>query len=110
MSTAKSHAFVAEYNWDDGLGPIAQIVDDPQTDFATALMIFWRLDGPFFVSDSHVNTAAHELNTRVRANLTSNYYVNRELRYDPVADNGLSRVQLHKMRADGVEPVLMDAV
>jgi hypothetical protein len=110
VSTAESHAFVAEYNWDDGLDPIAALVDDPQTDFATALMIFWRLDGPFFHSDSPVTAAAAHLNARVRANLTSDFYANRNLSYDPVADNGLSRVQLHKLRADGVESVLMDAV
>ena len=110
MSAFESHAFVADYNWDDGLEPIAALVDACTTDFATALMIFWRLDGPFFDCESSANSDAAQLNARVRANLTSGFYPNCNLNYDPVADNGLSRVQLHKLRVDGVESVLMDAV
>jgi hypothetical protein len=100
-----------EFNWDDDLAPVATIVDDPSTDFATALMIFWRLDGPWMGNgDADCNTAARELNLRVRSNLLSGFYANRRLHYDPVADNHLSKVQVYKLRRNGIEPVLLDPV
>jgi len=105
------HQFILEFNWDDDLAPVAAIVDDSSTDFATALKIFWRLDGPWMVdADTECNTAARELNLRVRSNLVSGLYANRRLRYDPVADNHLSKVQVHKLRRNGVESVLLEPV
>ena len=110
MTPESAHQFVSDYNWDDGLAPIIPIVDDAATDFATALMVFWRLEGPFFDSDAACNVDARELNARVRSRLVSGFYENANLHYDPVADNGLSRVQLHKLRGQGAESVLLDPV
>jgi hypothetical protein len=49
MKTAKDlHDWVRGYNWDDGLDPIWPIVESDTTEFATALLIYWRVDGPWF--------------------------------------------------------------
>jgi hypothetical protein len=44
---AMTHDEIAEYKWDDGLSPIWPVVDDPATDFGTALLICWRIEGPW---------------------------------------------------------------
>jgi hypothetical protein len=106
-----SYRLISEFNWDDDLAPVAAIVDSASTDFATALMIFWRLDGPWMKDDdADCNATARELNLRVRSNLVSGFYTNRRLHYDPVADNGLSKVQVYKLLKNGVEPVLLEPV
>jgi hypothetical protein len=70
MSPDGLHEWVVGYNWDDGLAPIRVIVDSPATEFATALLIYWRLDGPWLAaSASGVNAEAERLQDTVRGRL-----------------------------------------
>jgi hypothetical protein len=108
--TPPVHQFVAEFNWDDDLSPIAEIIADRKTDFAIALMIYWRLDGPWCNSDAPCNAAAGRLNAEVRSKLLDGFYQNRVLSYDPVADNGLTKSQVAKLRRAGTPSILLDAV
>jgi len=74
MDTAKLHAWVARYNWDDGLAPIWVIADHPKTEFATALMIYWRLGGPYFEDPpAPVNREAKRLQDLVRERLLAGF-------------------------------------
>jgi hypothetical protein len=102
--------FVAGFNWDDDLAPIAEIVADPTTDFATALMIYWRLDGPWMNSDSSCNAVARSLNSAVRSNLVSGFYRKSAQTYDPAFDNSLTKVQVVQLLKAGTPHILIDAV
>jgi hypothetical protein len=48
MNAEEQFKFVAEFNWDDSLEPIEQILDSPVCVFETALLAFWRLEGPWY--------------------------------------------------------------
>jgi len=70
VDSARLHEWVARYNWDDGLAPIWAIVESPRTEAATALMIYWRLGGPWLQESSgRVSEEAKRLqNVAVRPN------------------------------------------
>lgn len=101
-STTEIHEWIANYDWDDGLAPIGPIVDDAKTEFATALLIYWRLGGPWLEGDaSRVNHDAVKLQRLVRERLLRGYYPRIRLRYYPVEDNRLSKVQVAKLKRSG---------
>ncbi|HUT91696.1 MAG TPA: hypothetical protein VMY37_19510, partial [Thermoguttaceae bacterium] len=85
--------------------PIWPIVESRDTEFATALMIYWRLEGPFLEGGSE---EARRLHALVEERLLTGYYRKGALRYDPVADNGLSKTQVYKLRKAGVPAELLE--
>jgi hypothetical protein len=102
------HEWVKLYNWDDGLVPIWPIVDSNETEHATALMIYWRLEGPYSVAKPGCITAgARQCLDLVRERLLAGFYRKGKLRYDPIADNQLSRTQVHLLRKGGVPDELI---
>jgi hypothetical protein len=106
MNSARLHEWVTEYNWDDGLAPMWPIADSPRTEFATALLIYWRLGGPWLEVDAApVNAEAVQLQALVRERLLAGFYLQGTARFDPSAE--LSRVQLHQFREAGVPEVLI---
>ncbi len=103
------HKWVAEYNWDDGLAPLWPIAKNDETEFATAIMIYWRLDGPWFASPAgKSNDEAKRLRDFVEARLLAGQYPKTSLRYDPIADNGLSKTQVYKLKNAGVPKELIE--
>lgn len=105
QTPAERHEWVANYNWDDGLELIWPIVDDENTEFATALLIYWRMDGPWFAG-SHGE--AKRLHDTVASRLTSGFYANRRLRYYPIEDNELSKAAVLKLRKSGLPSELIE--
>lgn len=105
MTSAEIHAWVEDYNWDDGLIPIRDIIDNPSTEFATALLIYWRLEGPWIEADSAADGEAARLVRRVRERLTAGTYPRGTGRFDPTAE--LSRTQLYRLRKAGVPELLL---
>jgi hypothetical protein len=108
MDAIRLHEWVAAYNWDDGLAPMWLIADSLRTEFATALLIYWRLGGPWLEGDSApVNAEAVRLQAVVRERLLAGFYSRGTTRFDPSAE--LSRVQLHQLRRAGVPELLLGA-
>lgn len=93
------HNWVRDYNWDDGLAQIWPIVENGQTEFATALLIYWRLEGPWFAR--HDGTEAARLHALVESRLRAGCYPKGLLRYDPVADNQISRARVAMPKKEG---------
>ena len=107
MDSAKLHLWVDRYNWDDGLAPIWVIADHPQTEFATALMIYWRLGGPWLEADpGGVNEDAKRLQDLVRERLLAGFYPLGASRFDPSVEE-LTRVHLYQLRKAGVPELLL---
>jgi hypothetical protein len=106
MSEAELHKWVADYNWDDSLAPIWPIADSPQTPYATALMIYWRLGGPWLGSEADgVNAEARRLQDTVRGRLLAGFYTQSSICFDPAAE--LSRVQIYQLRKSGLPELLL---
>jgi len=102
------HEWVLLYNWDDGLDPIWPVVENDATEFATALLIYWRLDGPLFGQEPGANAEASQLHALVEKRLLNGDYAKSSLRYDPVVDNGLSSIQVAKLKRSGVPKSLVE--
>jgi hypothetical protein len=106
MDSAQLHQWVARYNWDDGLAPIWVIADSSQTEFATALMVYWLLGGPWLKAEpGSVNGEAKRLQDLVRERLLAGFYPRGSCRFDPRPE--LSRVQLYQLRRAGVPELLL---
>jgi hypothetical protein len=106
MNSAQLHEWIADYNWDDGLAPIWAIVDSPKTEFATALMIYWRLGGPWLKAEpGSVNDEAKRLQNLVQERLMTGFYAQGSSRFDPSAE--LSRSQLYQLRKAGLPALLL---
>ena len=104
-----THDEIAGYNWDDGLAPIWPVVDDPATDFGTALLIYWRIEGPWLRENAaECNREARRLREILEQRLINGFYSSRSINYNPVADNQLSRVQVHKLKQAGVPVELIE--
>ena len=103
------HRWVAEYNWDDGLAAIWPIVDSRNTEHATALMIYWRLEGPWLEStNTGASAGARKLCLVVKERLLGGFYFKGSCRYDPVADRGLSKTQVYKLKKAGLPDELLE--
>lgn len=92
------HNDIEDYNWDDGLSKIWPVVNNPGTEFATALLIYWRIEGPFFSSNNDPENDEYlKMNRLLKERLYEGFYKKGKLRYDPISDNQLSRVQVYKL-------------
>lgn len=108
MEAADLHEWVSTYNWDDGLAPMWAIADSLRTEYATALLIYWRLGGPWLETDATpANAEASRLQAAVREGLLAGFYPRGGSRFDPAAE--LSRVQLYQFRKAGVPKALLTA-
>jgi hypothetical protein len=106
MTPTGLHEWVAQYNWDDGLTPIWVIADSAATEFATALLIYWRLGGPLLqVGGSGVNAEAKRLQDTVRDRLLTGFYPTGKAKYDPKGE--LSRTQVYQLRKAGLPELLL---
>lgn len=106
MDSSCVHDRVAEYNWDDGVAQMWPVADDQRTEFATALLIYWRLGGPWLESEvAPVNTEARRLQSAVRERLLNGFYAQGTLRFDPTQE--LSRTQLYQFRRAGIPALLL---
>lgn len=108
-TAAELHKWVEEYNWDDGVAAIRRVIETGEIEFATALLIYWRLDGPYLDTvGGAVNAEARTLSQSVRDGLLQGVFPKGGLRYDPVLDNGLTKTQIYKLRRAGVPAELME--
>lgn len=108
-TAAELHAWVAEYNWDDGVAAIRQVIENGDIEFATALLVYWRLDGPWLDAvGGAVNAEARALAQSVRDGLLRGVFPKGELRYNPVRDNGLTKTQAYQLRRAGVPAELIE--
>jgi hypothetical protein len=82
------------------------LVESEQTEFATALLIYWRLEGPWILKDR--DTEAKRLHDSVEDRLRSGYYTRRSLRYDPIEDNQLSKTQVYTLKKQGFPIELLE--
>ena len=101
------HEEIADYNWDDGLTKIWPVVNNPKTEFATALLIYWRIEGPFFNSNNPRDDEYARMNKVLEKRLNVGFYKKGKLRYDPLSDNQLSKVQIFKLKKQGFPPELI---
>ena len=108
LDSSQLHQWVDQYNWDDGLSPIWVIADSNETEFATALLIYWRLDGPWLTNSSVVNDEAVRLQSLVKDRLLSGFYSRGNSVFDPRSE--LSNVQIFKLRKAGLPPLLLGEV
>jgi len=104
--SAKLHDWVARYNWDDGLEPMWVVAESRQTERATALMIYWRLGGPWLEAETGgVNSGAKRLQDVIRERVLAGFYPRLSSVFDPRSE--LSKVQIYQLLKDGLPEALL---
>jgi len=106
MEAGQLHQWVEEHNWDDGLSPMWPIAESPRTEFATALLMYWRLGGPWLEANpEQVNQEAARLQKLIREQLLAGFYSRGASRFDPSTE--LTKVQLYQLRKAGLPDMLL---
>jgi len=109
MTPEQAFKLVYEYNWDDGVENVLPIISEPSCEFATALLAYWRLEGPYFFQGGHHPGHEHEaLLDKLYSQLVRGHFQHGGARFDPVREYSLSRVDLHKFRKVGLPEELVE--
>ena len=96
------HQLVAEWNHDSGYDVFNCIVDDPETDKATALMMYWTSGGGSnytyenredMLARSSWDRERFDLIEKLEAKYMAGFYKNHQFAYDPTADRGYDWVE-----------------
>jgi hypothetical protein len=105
MTAEEQFRFVAEFNWDNSLEPIEQILDSPVCAFETALLAFWRLEGPWYYTGAQRHHHYSLLLDRLAKDIEANRYRRSGISYNPMTEQRLSKVQVYKLRRAGLPDV-----
>lgn len=103
------HQVADQWNWDNGSDPLRWIVEQPNCDRATALLIFWRgepsyfWDGPatrneWLASGRHFSADNYDLAVLIVDRWCGQGYARRKLAYDPMGDGFASRSDVDASR------------
>jgi hypothetical protein len=116
VTAQEQFAFVTSFNWDDPLEPIVAILGSTHCSLETALLAFWRLEGPWRITDP-LSVGSHPLLSRwavtvdqLARDIQAGRYRSAGIGYDAIEDNQLSRVQLHKLAKAGLPQVFLTRV
>lgn len=90
------HQMAMEWNWDSSSVFLNWLIDNPKTDKATALMIYWKsapgywkkfIDKHDLLSKEDYSLANFEFVERVEENILKNFYQESYFEFDPKNDN-----------------------
>ncbi|MBM7846332.1 DUF4274 domain-containing protein [Herpetosiphon giganteus] len=90
------HQMMLQWNWDGNLEPIWWIIQQPNCDFGTALLIFWRANAGYYyqypnrealIADRG-NPAIYDLLKQIELNYLNGFYQNQAFGYDPTNEDG----------------------
>jgi hypothetical protein len=105
MSPQQLHAFICEYNWDDGLAIPRAILKHDACERGTALHIYYALGGPFAEPAAKANHRA--LLEEAKSRLLSGSLPERHIAYDPVVEWEINKLQLAKLLRAGLQEELI---
>jgi hypothetical protein len=112
MTTEEQFQFVEAFNWDDPWQPVLEILASPECALETALLAFWRLDGPWHIVNAPSSVPTHMARwvstvEQLSRDIQVGRYHAAGIGYDPIADNQLSRTQLYRLSKAGLPPVFV---
>ncbi len=90
------HQLMLQWNWDGNLEPLWWIIQQPNCDFGTALLIFWRAGAGYYyqypnrealIAD-RINPATYDLIKQIEENYRNGFYQNQEFGYDLTTEDG----------------------
>ena len=97
------HSEVEDYNWDEGLELIWPLIHDSKTDIGTALLVYWRIEGPFLKFEvCRHNMDLWRMKRTLEERIVNGFYETNNITYDPVTDCSLSKTQVFKLKSEGV--------
>lgn len=97
------HRFARDWNWDDGFKPLQWIINQPQCDKGTALLIYWHAAPKWFcqfgsrdeVIAANQDVKLYDFIKEIEAKFGSNFYKSQIIRFDPKDDDGTDWTQAY---------------
>lgn len=110
------HELARNTNWDGGYFELNAIIDHQVLDKGTALLLYWFGEPEFFAKykdspeELEYQQEGFQLVKRLENMLLNRTFVSNEIRFDPVKDRGLNKIQEKKLKAnEGIPEVLKRA-
>lgn len=108
MSPSEQYSFVLSFNWDDGFEPVKEVLLARDCSLETALLAFWRAEGPWLYIESVVDGSAHTEFVRwLSHRILSGQYPSTLGGFDPRKTECVSKTQLFKLRKAGLPEVFL---
>lgn len=110
-SSLELHAFAEQFNWDSGSTRLAALLNHPQCDRGTALMIYWIGEPVYFAdfSSEHdaprVNRDGYRFLKCVESLLMTDQFQHNQIRFDPTVD--LNVAQRRRLEKDSRIPDIL---
>jgi hypothetical protein len=94
QTSEEVHLYALCYNWDDGDESMRRLIDHPEIDAGTALLIYWRASPSFFCQFAtrdevpEWTRSCYDLIKEIERRFIEGSYIRREFRYDPKNHQG----------------------
>jgi hypothetical protein len=98
--------YLWHYNWNDGFEVPLLIADHPECDLGVAMTLFWLSDGQRFYTDEGGTKGWRDFCEILAGRILNAHYQVRETSFNPP----VSRVQLVKLKKDGIPSAFLEAV
>lgn len=109
MSPPDQFAFVQSFNWDDGFSPIREVLKKKDCALETALLAFWRAEGPWAYIEGTEDDAQREFVQWLAERILGGFYQPKLGGFDPKESEGVSAVQLLKLTKARLPTVFLGA-
>jgi hypothetical protein len=89
QSPEEVHLYASSYNWDNGDESMRRLIDHPEIDAGTVLLIYWRANPQFFCQYAARDEVPdwvrsdYDLIKEIERRLIEGFYTRRNFHYDP---------------------------
>ena len=105
MSPSAQFEFIRDYNWDDGFVPVKSILLSESCSLETALLAFWRSEGPWSFVEGTANEDQKEFVYWLADRITRGHYQSKLSGFDPKVSEGISASQILKLKKAGLPAI-----
>lgn len=82
------HQLLLHWNFDDEIEPLEYIVDQPETDLGTVVLLYWLLGPGSTFKLRKNNPRLFALTQKIEKNVTAGFYQNKNISIDPTNSEG----------------------
>jgi uncharacterized protein DUF4274 len=99
QTSEEVHLYALSYNWDDGDESMRRLIDHPEIDAGTVLVIYWRANPQFFCQYATRDEvpdwarSCYDLIKEIERRFIEGFYTRRNFHYDPKNDGGVDITQ-----------------
>ncbi len=104
------HELASSMNWDGGYFELNQVLNHPNLDKGTALLLYWYGEPEYFADYSDLDKVedCNRMNglfvKAVETKLLDDNFKSNSIRFDPIVDRGINKLQQKKLKENSGIP------